>query len=683
MIGIRTIVALITTASLGLSIGTSWAQTLNNDEFVFAQFSAVGEVDRYLFDADAGDSVFISMAGISDTLVQPSMRLFSPGGQFLAAGSGPNITNFYAFEFPDAGRYSIELDDDGVASGRQYRLFFARVPGTNLLGRLNNDTRVSNTLENGDVHSYTFDALVGDHIHLNVVDSGSTLFNPLLWLFDPDGELVERSLGAPSAALRNVEITQSGVWTAVFTDNSDNRDDSANDYDLFFTNTRDANEKGILPNDARRSAALTRGDIDTWVFDAQADERIYLTVADINNSAFNPDIQLYAPDGTRVRSVVKQAVAAVSDYAAPLSGQYVVVVQDENADDAGNYELHFAKAPGAAEGGTLSGVDIRLDSLTLGDIDTYEFGANAGGFITLTAEDTGNTPLSPQLFVYDENSNLVAGTTSIDTASLFFSAAITGFYTVVVKDFGSASSSDYRLTYSYSAAAPPPKRTRSVIIEPNVWHLLGVPGNTGGTLGDVFSSGLDLSLYDNNTATGGWVMFAYDTTAPSDVPNEPGVYRKLLLSEPPPLTNGFWLLHTNTGSVQISLPINSIDAAGMAGINCTAGSSCVTSALDAPNAGGWIIGTVPSTQVPVASDFTLVTEISAPACLFGCSFIEAANAGYVAPNGVWEYESRTGQFRLRAKNDSIAPWSGFWLRANAPMAQSGPLLFVPVGKEGP
>ena len=97
---------------------------------------------------------------------------------------------------------------------------------------------------------------------------------------------------------------------------------------------------------------------------------------------------------------------------------------------------------------------------------------------------------------------------------------------------------NYTLNYSHIGASPP-LPSYEIVLEPGVWHLMGIPGNTGGTLGEVFASTFRLSAYDDNTATDGWVMFDFEATQTDPTTGVTGRYRKLSLSDPVPQGTGF------------------------------------------------------------------------------------------------------------------------------------------------
>lgn len=647
---------------------SSWAQELSNDAFVTAEITRVGQIDQYEFDATAGDVVYLNVADRDNTSLFPTVTVFDPSGSVMASDAGSVTAEVFGLEITVSGRHVVRVQDSGANDLGFYTVNFARAPGANEGGRLPDDARVPGVLELGDLDTFTFEASIGERVHLNVGDVDNTSLFPVLVLIDPVGDVFASDSGSRAATLRDIEIDATGVWTVVLADSGSN---DAGNYELFFARVPGANERGLLPNDARRAASLAVGDIDTWTFDAEPGDRLFLTIADVNNTSFFPDLLVYGPDGALLYSDSDSLAAFMNGVEASSAGRFTAVVRDSGANDAGDYELHFARAPGAAEGGTLVGNAALAGTLELGDIDTFEFGAREGANVTVNVGDTDNTSLFPVVQLFDATGALVASDSASLAASIALSVPADGFYTLVVHDSGANDAGNYTLDFFY-AGATPPARTRGVVLEPNVWHLLGVPGATGGTIGELFGTILDPGDYA--TSDGTWILYGFEPgTASADAS-----YRVLDLSEPVPQGTGFWFLHLGDTALRLNLPASASDAAGTMGGGCASGSSCVTTPLASSSGGGWTIGAVPSTLSPGVDTFRVVTDGNAPDCTGGCTPADAFAAGYVSPNGVWTYEQSTGTYRRLSAVDSVAPWTGFWIRTNAPAGSATPELRLPV-----
>ena len=122
-------------------------------------------------------------------------------------------------------------------------------------------------------------------------------------------------------------------------------------------------------------------------------------------------------------------------------------------------------------------------------------------------------------------------------ARIDFVAPQTGIYTVVIQDSAPDDVGNYSLDFSYIGATPS-SPVSGIVLEPLICYLLGVPGNTGGTLGELFDGALDLASYGDNQAAGGWIMFGFKATQLNTSTVRSGAYRMLSLSEPVPQGTG-------------------------------------------------------------------------------------------------------------------------------------------------
>lgn len=133
-----------------------------------------------------------------------------------------------------------------------------------------------------------------------------------------------------------------------------------------------------LPNGGSVAGAIAvPGSSTTYRFAAQAGENIVLRLADTSiNGNFYPHLALYGPAGNYVGYSTDGTVAGLS-HTATASGTHTVVVSNNGATGTGTYRLHFARAPGANEHGSLVSGGVRSEEAELGDIDSYTFQANA------------------------------------------------------------------------------------------------------------------------------------------------------------------------------------------------------------------------------------------------------------------------------------------------------------------
>jgi lysophospholipase L1-like esterase len=210
-----------------------------------------------------------------------------------------------------------------------------------------------------------------------------------------------------------------------------------------------ADEHGSLVNGGVRPEQITLGDLDTYTFFANAGETVAVTAAKTSGT-LAPYVQLFAPNGSRVASDFNSLVASIQ-HVVTVGGPYTVLVSDGTSGRAqtGAYEARLARMPGANEHGALVNGGVRPEQITLGDLDTYTFFANAGETVAVSAAKTSGT-LAPYVQLFAPNGTRVASDFNSSVASIQHVVAVAGTYTVLVSDgtSGRAQTGGYRAAFT-------------------------------------------------------------------------------------------------------------------------------------------------------------------------------------------------------------------------------------------
>ncbi|OED42627.1 hypothetical protein AB833_05800 [Chromatiales bacterium (ex Bugula neritina AB1)] len=334
-------------------------------------------------------------------------------------------------------------------------------------------TSINGVLALGETKTYEFNANPGDTISVQAVDTGfgdNDGIYPHLRLYNPDGSEIASTANASVASLVDIKLTKDGsnfpykiqlVHNEIYGGHAI----GTGSYTIHFAKAPGANEGGRLTSQSPKNGVLTLGDIDTYTFSANKGDTISLQAVDTGtgeNGGISPYIHLYNPDGSRVSRTSDSSVASLLDVEMKHTGTYTVQLSHlfgyyGSADEFGPYTIHFAKAPGANEGGRLTSQSPKNGVLTLGDIDTYTFSANKGDTISLQAVDTGtgeNGGISPYIHLYNPDGSRVSRTSDSSVASLFdIEMKHTGTYTVQLSHlFGYYGNADefgpYRIEYN-------------------------------------------------------------------------------------------------------------------------------------------------------------------------------------------------------------------------------------------
>ena len=432
----------------------------------------LGDLDTWTFAGTAGEHVTLRIGELSGSSFDPRIELYDPTGAVVGAETGSSVATA-ELDLTLTGTYTVLVRDDTVSGGGDtgtgtYELRFVRVPGSNEHGSLTNGGAHVEAITIGDLDTYTFSADAGDATTLRVARTTSVNnFSPTLELYDPTGALLGSNGGNqnPVATLETT-IPTTGTHTVLVRDNrtgTSGVDFGTGDYVLHFARMPGAEEHGALVNDGIHVETITIGDLDTYALTLSAGQHATLRIAETSGSSFSPRLELYDPTGDLVASNGSVLVATI-EYDAVLGGVHTVLVRDDrrggpNDDGTGSYELRLARIPGANEGGTLTDDDVVLDTIDLGDLDTWVFDGVAGASVEIGLDDFGGNPLDPRVEVYDPSGSLEATAFTVNATTLAFTTAEDGSYTVLVRDDSRMGGNDdatgaYQLTFSIDVPTP-------------------------------------------------------------------------------------------------------------------------------------------------------------------------------------------------------------------------------------
>ena len=395
-------------------------------------------VDSWEFSASPGDHVIVRIADTSAGPFTPRIELFAPGGASISSASGNAVTTL-EHDPTVAGTFTVEVSDLAGTETGGYELQFARFAGANEFGLLANDSVNVETITLGDLDTYTFSAASGDHVTLRIADTSASGFRPRIELYDPSGSQVGANTGTAVATVQH-GASASGTFSVLVRDDSvtGGQDDETGSYELRFVRIPGAGEHGVLANDSVNVETITLGDLDTYTFSAASGDHVTLRIADTSASGFRPRIELYDPSGSQVGANTGTAVATV-EHSAAATGTYTVLTRDDSVtggqdDETGSYELRFVRVPGAGEHGVLANDSTNVESITLGDLDTYTFDATTGDRVVLRIADTGDTNLAPRIELYDPSGSDIGSGNGQLVATVETDAPATGTFTVLIRD---------------------------------------------------------------------------------------------------------------------------------------------------------------------------------------------------------------------------------------------------------
>ena len=390
------------------------SHALTNGGVTSGFISVPDETDSYTFNAAAGDSIRLSLSGS----ITMWMQVYEPGGALLANSQSAIAKD----SLVSGGTYTVLVSANSATETGDYDLHYARAPGGNEHGALSDHDLRTGDITRGDLDSYTLTVDAGDSIRLNV--SGSIT----MWmvLYAPDGSRI----GNSQSTIAQDSLAQAGTYTVVISSYTAHQ---TGDYDLHYARAPGGNEHGALSNHDLRTGNITRGDLDSYTLTADAGDSIRLNVS----GSITMWMVLYAPDGSRI----SHSQSTIAQDSLVQAGTYTVVISSYTAHQTGDYDLHYARAPGGNEHGALSDHDLRTGNITRGDLDSYTLTVDAGDSIRLNVSGS----ITMWMVLYAPDGSRIGNSQSTIAQDSLVQA---GTYTVVISSNTAHQTGDYDLHYA-------------------------------------------------------------------------------------------------------------------------------------------------------------------------------------------------------------------------------------------
>ncbi len=154
-------------------------------------------------------------------------------------------------------------------------------------------------------------------------------FDPELTLYAPDGTEVTRDSGLSDAFLEAVELQQSGTYTLV----ANERDgDATNAYTICLQSLLNPGNLVELDYGDSVTASIDPAcEFDVYTFTGSAGDRIFARMSEADGTpiGFDPELTLYAPDGTEVTRDSGLSDAFLEAVELQQSGTYTLVAMNE------------------------------------------------------------------------------------------------------------------------------------------------------------------------------------------------------------------------------------------------------------------------------------------------------------------------------------------------------------------
>jgi hypothetical protein len=174
-----------------------------------------GALDSYTFSAAAGEGIALRVTDLANGALVPGIAVYGPTGSGVTSTSGSSVAGL-GFAAPVTGTYTVLVYDvsSGFLATGDYRLYYTKAPGANAGGRLSPGVPVAGHINEGELDSYTFAALSGQRISLQMTDLAGGALSPGFTIYGPTGAAVAVTSGA-TVASTTFTAPLTGTYTVV------------------------------------------------------------------------------------------------------------------------------------------------------------------------------------------------------------------------------------------------------------------------------------------------------------------------------------------------------------------------------------------------------------------------------------------------------------------------------------
>jgi len=187
--------------------------------------------------------------------------------------------------------------------------------------------------------------------------------------------------------------------------------------------------------DVTTAAISAVSEKDAYNFCGSAGDVVRLDISQ-TSSSFNPDVDIYRPDGTLLCSDDTVSTALSLECTLDASGPFVILIGDWSSNNTGGYAFYLQRLnnPNSPTAVDYSGVET-ASIASIVEHDTYTFSGSAGDIVRLDISQTSGS-LSPDVDIYRANGTLLCSDDTVGTSlSMTCTLDVSGVYFILVGDW--------------------------------------------------------------------------------------------------------------------------------------------------------------------------------------------------------------------------------------------------------
>ena len=465
--------------------------------------NSVAAMNAYQFTASVGEQIIVRMADAPGSGLYPNIELYAPNGSKLAEHEGSTLARLDVANAPETGTYIlVAMDGFGTGIGGyglSLQILSASCTQNTIActGDLSNESLNSVAAMN----AYQFNASVGEQIIVRMAETPGSGLYPNIELYAPNGSKLAEHEGSTLARLDVAGAPQTGTYILVAMDGFGT---GTGGYGLSLQILKSACTQnpiactGDLNNESLNSVAA----MNAYQFTASAGERIIVRMADAPGSSLYPNIELYAPNGSKLAEHEGSTLARLDVAGAPQTGTYILVAMDGFGTGTGGYGLSLQVLDEACAAVIPECPYSTNTSLSApGEMDAFIFTASSGNDIVITMSDQGSN-VYPVIQVFDPTGLLIGDVSNSTTATATLqNLTINGNYFIVVYDYFGTGIGNYTLSVDGCTDDP----DLLCVAPPVVWQNAPASVCAGSSITLSLANtdaNFDFQLYQNGTLTG-------------------------------------------------------------------------------------------------------------------------------------------------------------------------------------
>jgi PKD repeat protein len=295
----------------------------------------------------------------------------------------------------------------------------------------------------GEVDTYTFSANAGDAIFVRMTQTSGSL-DPEIRLRAPNGTELAMNWAYDVAEI-GYTLPYNGEYTVLaFNHYGGNY---TGNYSMFIQRLNNPGNMILVGFGETVFGSINQaGDVNTYTFSASADDVAFTRVS-LTSGALDPEVRLYAPNGTELTRNWDYSIAEIS-HTLVVDGSYQILVFDHFGTGVGNYSMFVQRLNNPGNEVHIASDSTVFASIELaGEVDTYVFSASTGNTVFVRMSQTSGA-LDPEVRLYAPNGTELTRGWGYDVAEINYTLADTGQHSALAFDYFGTGTGDYSIFLS-------------------------------------------------------------------------------------------------------------------------------------------------------------------------------------------------------------------------------------------